>query len=338
MGSKFCRNTTQLLLMIFIISCEDKKDSSNNASQANNNNIAWGQLTTDEPKVFAASDVSRSTIDLTLKWYKIAREAWGSYGPLEIWIVGKDKDAVIELDKQWCEHRVEIDSKWKTDWDCANGDPYNSGTGWSPFYRYINDGGAAVSTYRRDYIDYHFMTITMSAKYPGPEEEDYRPVTLHEYFHVYQHAHIDDIDENGDKTKRGEKNGGERKPWFAEGGAEYMAQLLYSKQEGVRGEYLKDVMKHKFNTVSDYRSFGKKLNQISYDDPINAYDIGAWLVAYLINLKGEKIFRVDFYKDLNLLGFEGSFSKHFGKSPDKLIDDFNAFLDTGLNNAINIIP
>ena len=337
MNSKCFRKTAQILLVLFMISCEDKKDSNEETSQTNNN-IAWGQLTTDEPIVFAARDVSQSTIDLTLNWYKIGRESWGSYGPVEIWIVGKDKDAVIELDKLWCKHRVEMDLKWKTDWDCANGDPYNSGTGWSPFYRYINDGGAAVSTYRRDYIDYHFMTITMSAKYPGPEEEDYRPVTLHEYFHIYQHAHINDIDKNGDKTKRGEKNGGEGKPWFAEGGAEYMAQLLYSRQEGVRSEYLKDVMKHKFNSVSDYKSFGKKLNQISYNDPVNTYDVGAWFIAYLVHLKSEKIFRVDFYKDLNALGFDGSFLKYFGGSPAKLIDDFNSFLDIGLNEAINIIP
>ena len=50
------------------------------------------------------------------------------------------------------------------------------------FYNYVNDGGAAVSTYRRDYFNYHFLTMTMSSKYPGPEEDDYKPVTLHEFF------------------------------------------------------------------------------------------------------------------------------------------------------------
>ena len=30
----------------------------------------------------------------------------------------------------------------------------------------------------------------MSAKYPGPEEDDYKKVVLHEYFHVYQHANL----------------------------------------------------------------------------------------------------------------------------------------------------
>ena len=30
----------------------------------------------------------------------------------------------------------------------------------------------------------------MSSKYPGPEEEDYKPVVMHEYFHVYQQANL----------------------------------------------------------------------------------------------------------------------------------------------------
>ena len=328
-----------LILLTLFIACEDKMNSNNGSSEeVNQNTVVWGEITKEDPKVFAASDVTQSTKDLTLKWIKVASDAWGNYGPVEVWIVGSDKNAVIALDKEWCDRRTSIDPKWNTGWDCANGDPYNSGSGWSPFYRYVNDGGAAVSTYRRDYFDYHFMTITMSAKYPSPEEEDYKPVTMHEYFHIYQHAHISDIDSNGDRSKRKNKNGGEGKPWFAEGGAEYMAQLLYSKQQGVRQGYLKETMSQKYNTVADYKSFGKKLNQLSYSDPVNAYDIGSWFIAYLIHLSSEKAFRVDFYTDLNRLGFDASFAKHFGKDPESLISDFDLFLNKGLAEGLKIIP
>jgi hypothetical protein len=327
------------LIFAFIFSCEDKKSTDNSpAGDGDISESVWGQITVQDPKVFAASDVSQATIDLTRQWVKVASDAWGSYGPVELWIVGSDRDAVIAFDAEWCDHRTLMDSKWNTTWDCANGDPYNSGNGWSPFYRYVNDGGAAVSTYRRDYFDYHFMTITMSAKYPGPDEEDYKPVTLHEYFHVYQHAHISDISTNGDRSKRENKNGGEGKPWFAEGGAEYMAQLLYSRQKGVRQGYLKEKLTEKYSTVADYKSYGKKLNQISYNDPVNAYDIGSWFIAYLIHLTSEKAFRVDFYNDLDMLGFNASFIKHFGKDPESLITDFDLFLDKGLVEALKIIP
>ena len=52
---------------------------------------------------------------------------------------------------------------------------------------------------------------------------------MHEYFHIYQHAHISNIDDEGPSSAiRDEKMGGADKPCFAEGGAEYMACLLYT--------------------------------------------------------------------------------------------------------------
>ena len=49
------------------------------------------------PMIYAASDVSQSTIDKTLKWYQIASSAWGEFGPAEIWIVGNSKETVSDL-------------------------------------------------------------------------------------------------------------------------------------------------------------------------------------------------------------------------------------------------
>ncbi|MBL7014083.1 MAG: hypothetical protein ISR83_06655 [Candidatus Marinimicrobia bacterium] len=322
------------ILIAFAVSCSNSTEPKYTEAFTD----TWGEITSDNPKTFAASDVSQATIDLTLKWLKTASDAWGNYGPLEIWFVGDSHDATIELDNLWCNTRQQIDPKWNTEWDCANGDPYGSGSGWSPFYRYVDDGGAAVATYRRDYFDYYFLTITMSAKYPSPSETDYIPVTMHEYFHVYQHSHIMDIEQNGDKTPREMKNGGSQKPWFSEGGAEYMAQLLYSKQDGVESGYLKERMTRKFDSVSDYKSHGVRLDALTYDSPVSTYDVGAWFIAYLIHNEGEETFRVDFYKDLNDLGFEGSFLKHFGKSTNEYVDAFDLFLDTGLEEALIIIP
>ena len=84
----------------------------------------------------------------------------------------------------------------------------------------------------------------MASKNPNPRENDYKVVVLHEYFHVYQHAHIFSKDDF-ERDSRNKKN-----PWWAEGGAEYMAQLLYSKQNGVNSSYLKSAMKSKLNSLS----------------------------------------------------------------------------------------
>ena len=51
---------------------------------------------------------------------------------------------------------------------------------------------------------------------------------MHEYFHAYQHAHIDTYDYD------------QRAELMVVSRAEYMAQLLYSQQEEVYDNYLRD--------------------------------------------------------------------------------------------------
>ena len=70
--------------------------------------LLWG-ATDAKPEVYAAEDVSQATIDLTVEWVNKAIGHWGSYGPLEIWIVGTGKDEVIALDEKWCDVRTEKD-------------------------------------------------------------------------------------------------------------------------------------------------------------------------------------------------------------------------------------
>jgi len=74
------------------------------SSEDSVNSIFWG-ATDAQPEVYAASDVSQETIEITAEWVDKAIELWGNYGPLEIWIVGEGKDEVIALDKKWCEVR-----------------------------------------------------------------------------------------------------------------------------------------------------------------------------------------------------------------------------------------
>jgi len=53
---------------------------------------------------------------------------------------------------------------------------------------------------------------------------------------------------------------------------------------------------------------------------------------------GEETVIVDYYKDLDSLGFEGAFLKHFKKSSDEMVKDFDMFLAGGLNEALKILP
>ena len=167
-----------LLLLSFCGGSSETVEETTPTETAKAKEIAWGK-TVSQPIVYAAADVTQEHIDVTVEWVNKAIELWGNYGPLELWIIGSSPEAAIGLDEKWCEVRAEKDPSWNTQWDCANGDPYGSGEGWSPFYNCVTDGCSSVSTYIKKGLDYYFSALLMSARYPGPEEEDYKKLVLH---------------------------------------------------------------------------------------------------------------------------------------------------------------
>ena len=209
---------------------------------------SWGETTSQKAEFYAASDVTRSQIELTRQWYEIASKAWGNYGPLEFWIVGTNEGAATTLDKRYCELRKQKDLTDSLE-HCLNRD-HN-------FVSYAKRGNAGLNTRRNEHEKWSGFIITMSAKFPGPQEKDYKPVVLHEYFHVYQHAHIHSKNDF-ERKSRNLKN-----PWWSEGGAEYMAQLLYSKQKGVSPSYLKEIMGRKLRSLENLHE-GESIKDIPY--------------------------------------------------------------------------
>ena len=310
------------------------------------NGIVWGEVVSDFG-VYAAPDVTQEHIDITVEWVNKGIELWGNHGPLELWIVGKSKDGARALDDIWCDVRVEKDPSWNTEWDCLNGDPYGSGDGWSPFYRCPDEGCSQVSGYIKDSLGYYFNALTMSSKYPGPEEDDYKKVVLHEYFHVYQATHISqpEIDDGDGDWMTSNRNYIEtadyvQRPWITEGGAEYMATYWYSKQSGVSEGYFEERMRWKAESLPGYLSDGRSMREVGFYENISwdIYDVGTWFVAYIINQTSEETFRVDYYDDLEALGFEAAFEKHFGKSADAMIEEFNAWANQPVDALLEILP
>jgi hypothetical protein len=304
--------------------------------------IAWGE-TTNQPVVYAAADVTQEHIDVTVEWVNKAIELWGNYGPLELWIIGSSPEAAISLDEKWCEVRTEKDPSWNTQWDCANGDPYGSGDGWSPFYNCVTDGCSSVSNYIKEDLGYYFNALLMSARYPGPEEEDYKKVVLHEYFHVYQHSllSVPAID-SGDWRKSNRNvyfsNSEVQVPFLMEGGAEYMALYWYAKLPGINENYLKKAMERNALRLQDYLNDGRSLRVLGFNEQLDVYAVNTWFVAYLIHNSSEETFRVNFWSQLETLGFEEAFRSNFGKSADEMITEFNTWIDQPIEVLLEIIP
>lgn len=303
----------------------DSMDTSDSA-ETSDTPILWGEETDTIPAFYAASDVPPSQIERVRTDYETASQSWGNFGPLEYWIVGNDLDAAAELDEEYCAVRIAKDDNL-TEADrqtCLQRD-YN-------FEDYARDGGAGLNVVRSDYEAYSVMLITMASKYPYPDETDYISVGYHEYFHVVQSAHIDSRDHEERQRLMVEN------PWWSEGGAEYMAQLLYSRQPGVESGYLKERMTWKMQS-KELLEEGEDFTEIPYSErAIIAYDLGAWFIAYLIHQVGEDAYRVHFYDDLNSEGWEDAFTGNFGMSADAMLADFEDFLDEPLSVQLYIIP
>ena len=284
----------------------------------------WGKATTRAAEFYAASDVPKSQVELTKQWHKIASKAWGNFGPLEFWIVGRSEKAARELDKKYCAVRKQKDPGIHLH-HCLNRS-HN-------FTDYARGGNAGLNTRRNERDKWSGFIITMSGKNPGPKEEDYKPVVLHEYFHVYQHAHIHSRKEQTRESLN------QPNPWWGEGGAEYMAQLLYSRQKGVRANYLKEIMQRKLHSSGSLQE-GETIRDIPYGRRARiAYDLGAWFIAFLISKSSEEAYRVNFFKALETRGFEGAFLDSFGRSSKALLEEFhNDFLSLTRHSQLKIIP
>ena len=285
----------------------------------------WGKLTQVKAEFYAATDVSPDVVALTKAWYEIGAKSWGNYGPLEFWIVGSSTSAAKELEKKYVAVRTRKD---KT----VSSENYkNRGHG---FVSYAKEGNAGLSLIRNEYEKWSGYVVTMASKSPSPLEEDYKPVLLHEYFHVYQQAHIHSRNER-ERASQSPEN-----PWWTEGGAEYMAQLLYSRQDGVRPNYLKEAMTWKLRSLEKL-SDGQGIQDIPYDHPksLVAYDLGAWFVAFLIHKTSEESYRVRFFEHLNEAGFDRSFINSFGAPHMDFLNEFHYdFLPSSLQNKLDILP
>ena len=291
--------------------------------------IYWGEETGAVPEFYHSLDVDSIQINQVREYYNIAKNAWGNFGPLEFWIIGTDVSDASELDEMYCELRIVKDpclSNQYLQW-CLNRE-YN-------FTDYANYGGAGLSLTRDEQPNcdsYSYMQITLSSQYPFPNETDYNVVTMHEYFHAYQHAHIFTYD----YELRAELM--VINPWWSEGGAEYMAQLLYSQQDGVSENYLRNRMSWKMQSKNDLLE-NELISEIEYGERgYIAYDLGSWAVAYLISITDIELYLNDFYDSLNNNDWENSFTSTFGMNSAEFLIDFHQFLDLSLQEQLNILP
>ena len=316
-------------IFLTLNSCKKEDDICNNIGTSVVEDL-WGVEISDLPEYYFTSDVPSNQVDIIREAYEISSAAWGNYGPLEYWIIGNDVTLADSLDIVYCDTRLEKDpSLGNNDYQACLNRGYN-------FVDYVNDGGAGLNLRRNEDNDYSVFIITHGSKNPPPTHTDYFVVAMHEYFHVYQQAHV------FTKNEQVRSSMFPVNPWFVEGGATYMAELLYSQQTNVSSNYLEEVMQWKMQNVNSFLALGIRIEDIQFSDGFPntqyAYELGAWFTAFLIHHVGLETYLVNFHNDLNDLGFEQSFVVNFGESSQQFLDDFHSFLSLPISEQIQILP
>ena len=316
-------------IFLTLNSCKKEDDICNNIGTSVVEDL-WGVEISDLPEYYFTSDVPSNQVDIIREAYEISSAAWGNYGPLEYWIIGNDVTLADSLDIVYCDTRLEKDpSLGNNDYQACLNRGYN-------FVDYVNDGGAGLNLRRNEDNDYSVFIITHGSKNPPPTHTDYFVVAMHEYFHVYQQAHI------FTKNEQVRSSMFPVNPWFVEGGATYMAELLYSQQTNVSSNYLEEVMQWKMQNVNSFLALGIRIEDIQFSDGFPntqyAYELGAWFTAFLIHHVGLETYLVNFHNDLNDLGFEQSFVVNFGKPSQEFLDDFHNFLNLSISEQLQILP
>ncbi|MDG2101917.1 MAG: hypothetical protein P8K05_06215 [Dehalococcoidia bacterium] len=328
--------------------CEDRKDyvycTSYEAIVAPFTQFEWGVEKGYSPEVFCASDLQETVCPAVTSSLLAAMIEWGSYEPVEYWVLGSEKEASSKLTNINCERRENRGQQSMDDCLRKHGPEGDHGF---DFYRLLGEEGLDNQRQQgsmglnghRDW-GIHYFTSSI----PFGFTDIFQPINaggdqkglFHEYFHGIQNSFI----QTSDREKREDLLG---PVWFIEGGAEYMAQIKYKKAIDTQllkriygGEpyILRDEMENKM--MSGLQNLtntcpGSKLQDFSYQFNCNgaSYDLGAWAIAYLAHMYGEDLLLESFYPELNSNSnrWEGTFRKTYGISSEEFYVDFDKFLE-----------
>ena len=303
-------------------------------------------------EVFVAEDLSPEVGQVVLTTLEEASTEWGLYWPVEYWILGVDEAAGVKLVTEFCQRREEL-GQWNFD-DCMDRE---AGSEQHSMIEYQQLGAEALAAGERfgtagrngtaEWGIHRFAStqpwgLTGVGGIPG--DEDVKTV-LHEYWHAVQHSFISTTD----REARDELMG---PVWFVEGSAEYMAQYGHHtlSSEGRLPQVPAGDWPFAFESQMEGKLFGidaesgecGSRNLISietYEDPCSylGYELGAWAIAYLVDLTGPDVLLAEFHPKVEELGWQGAFESAAGLSLEDFDSGFTAFMEKSNEDRLRIL-
>jgi hypothetical protein len=257
--------------------------------------------------------------------YNYGRDYFGAYGPVYVYFLGPTSEQSNEdIFRLRGERRAVVDA-------C---DSVEDQMGWylgsaQEEMAAANNGSPGMFSIAGNTPCHPIIDFVMI----NPKENELLGITLHEYTHVYQVAHVLSFDGESDYSLES---------WIMEGQATYAA-AKFASQEGWGPDFTDAMMamkKYGGNiTPMGIDGFLDKGIPFDLDDEsywetgeinpgIVYYQLGAWAWAYLIDtVDGDYDVALKFFiADVPLIGKEAAFEYHFGMTLDIFFEEFDEFV------------
>ena len=302
----------------------------------------WDKSTLVQPKIIAASDVPKVIKDAVEEGLNASIERLGNYGPLKIYIIGNDDSIIEPIIKDFCNWSKDKSDDFKR---CSD----DQGKGMREM-AYIFPGGNGFADHGW-YLQKPTQTFVLNPtagdsneflalKYDNELQYD-KVGTAHEYFHVYQNAHIV-FREGGDRSSVYALP-----RWIEESHAVYFSWVLGNENGWI------DINDRIAETVQEVSSFRDRVPGMTIIDIESEFGtkrvtdycgelcIGQLQYSYaliatilLAQKTSDDALFLDFYKQHKNIGWVAAFEKVFGISVDEFYLTLEDFLSMPIYKQI----
>ena len=251
-------------------------------------------------EVFVSDSIPESYRDRVQQGYETACRALGDVRPLEIWVTANIEAEAADLRARWCARRLEVDPGFRAEW-CSRS---QLGVGLANYVHW------SAVYYRGLTRGHHQLNLSMFSNDPHDLSAEY--VTMHEFFHSYQFAHLDQAtfsspesrDVNLGRTATADR------PWHTEGSANFVSWQL--TEEHFQSGFLRRELGHVLDRCAEVIDADFDVTTLTYEDACG-YGLGTWAIAYLTSVHGLQTY-LDFYDAIDGDGYYAAFEASFGET------------------------
>ena len=289
--------------------------------------LGWNKPTEKSPEFTITDDLNEEALNSVKKGVIIGTEYLGNYGPLKVFIIGSDIDKAKIVAKEFCEwayvDKVMIEH-------CIDKDQ-----GIDIVEMAIYKGNNGFAQHSRE-IENPNQSFVMG----NPDKYSVK-ISIHEYVHIYQNAHIVDGWWNDKEDDAGLPR------WLEEGSAELLAMYLVGDYANYLSESLK--IAKNFKKDNPYISIRNLENEtdlriLENKDCLGGhcigtlqYETGTVATALLINQTSMDYFYKEYIPKIAYLGGKKAFETSFNITINEFHEIFDSFLDLSVDEMMNFL-